>query len=113
MKVRKEGATAAGALLGVNVASVLALTTQSAITPLQRIALLCCAISIPLLSYSVCVELLKVRSPFEVHAYMLFIGTAAGIAGFGFALTAAYLAAGLVFGILSVLVIGLTAMRPT
>ena len=111
MQVKKEGATAAGALLGVNVACAHALITSTATTQQQHVALLCCSVAIPLLSYGVSVELLKLPSPSNIHAYMLFVGAAVGIAGFGFTLAAASLTAGFVFGTLSVVVIGLTAIR--
>lgn len=111
MKVKKEGAIAAGALLGVNVACVNSLITVTATTPIHDLALLCFAVSIPFLSYGVSVELLQLKSPYGVHAYMLFMGAAAGIAGFGCFIGTGCLGAGLVFGIISLMVIGLTALR--
>jgi hypothetical protein len=108
IKASNERGIAAGALLGVNVAYVLALTTVSGTSSLQHIALLCCACSIPMLAYGASVELLKRPTPFNIHIYLLFIGTALGIAGFGCGLASIYLAAGIVFGVLSAIVIALT-----
>lgn len=106
LQVRRAGVTAATALLGTCVATLLTLLPLESVSGVRQLALIVLAAAVPLLSYSVSVE--WVGGQTSHHVLVGIAGAVLGVAGFALALLHLSWIAALVFVAMALLTLALS-----
>jgi hypothetical protein len=113
LRIRPEGVVAATALLSATLAGMLALLSVDSLSGTREFALIAFSAAIPLLSFSISVELIKTTKPNAYHLIIMLIGAACGLVGLACAIYYLSVIAAVVFIVFSLLVIVLSRFIPT
>ena len=106
VKVNDAGLAAALALLSVIMAALISLLSLQEVSGVRKCALVMFSASIPLLSFSVSLELVQKISKisFPANTYVMLGGATCGIIGIVFSIWAVSKVAALTFGVTSIVV---------